>query len=43
MGTQLKITLKYLNYIPRRGMVKLPTPTFANIFFNTNNDKFFCR
>ena len=31
MGNQLKINLKYLNYIPRRGLVKLTTPTFAKI------------
>ena len=31
MGTQLQINLKYLNYISSRGLVKLPTPTFANI------------
>ena len=31
MGTQFKINLKYLNYISRRVMVKLPTSTFAII------------
>ena len=31
MGNQLKINLKYLNYIPHRGLVKLTTPTFAKI------------
>ena len=31
MGNQLKINLKYLNYISRRGLVKLTTPTFAKI------------
>ena len=31
MGTQLKITLKYLNYISRRSLVKLTTLTFANV------------
>ena len=31
MGTQLKINLKYLNYISRRGLVKLPTPTFEKM------------
>ena len=40
MGTQLKINLKYLNYISRRGLVKLPTPTFANIIL-TQIIKFF--
>ena len=31
MGNQLKINLKYLNYISRRGLVKMTTPTFAKI------------
>ena len=31
MGTQLKINLKYLNYISRRVLVKLSTSTFAII------------
>ena len=31
MGNQLKINLKYLNYISRRSLVKLTTPTFAKI------------
>ena len=31
METQLEINFKHLNYISRRSLVKLPTPTFANV------------
>ena len=40
MGNQLKINLKYLNYISRRGLVKLTTPTSANIILTQTMTNF---